>query len=245
MRAGRRLKPLTLAVLTTLVALPLAGCANTIEGPTTISPITTTPTTPPDDEPASGTPTSDDFETATSGALPAGWTVVAGNWRVTTNDTAPKGAKVLLSDQTDLGETLILSDAAGEWSDLDASVKINVLAGESGQAGGIAFRYEDEDNYYVVRYNHAELSWNLFRTIDGKRQKFDGTPESEAIEVALNKWFDLKLEANGNHIRVLSGGVEVLDYTEEDTNAPKSGKVGLWTRYDSKTLFDDFRIAAD
>lgn len=237
-----KLQPLAAAAL--LIALPLAGCADTLETPLDTP---TTGTSPPRTSaaPVQGTPTEEDFENATEGGLPAGWTVAAGEWSVVRNTTAPAESKVLMSDRTQLGETSIINDAAGEWSDVDARVKINVLAGEKGQAGGIVFRHEDEDNYYVVRYNEAELSWNLFRTIDGKRQKFQATEEAAEFEGGLNKWFDLHLEAFGDRIRAFSGGIEVIDYTEADPNAPKSGKIGLWTRYDSKTLFDDFSVAAD
>lgn len=235
-------------MLTILLAFPLAGCADNSANstPTTSAPPATPPgsTTSPT-EPVTGTSKTDDFEATALGGLPAGWRVVAGNWSVVTNDTAPAGSKVLQSDRTDLGETLILNDAAGEWSDLDASVMFNVLAGEKGQAGGIIFRYEDDKNYYVVRYNHNELSWNLFRTVDGKREKFAGTGEgAEAFHGALHQWTELRLEARGTHIQVSSGNIKVIDYTEEDSNAPTGGKVGLWTRYDSKTQFDGWSVAA-
>lgn len=242
------MKSLALVLLCVLIAPALAGCADTTTTPRTTTTPTNTASTPPTATmPATqGTPVSDDFESATIGGLPAGWSVAAGNWSVVANATAPRGGKVLLSDQTQLGETTILNDAAGSWSDLEARVMFNVQAGEKGQAGGIIFRYEDAKNYYVVRYNHNELSWNLFRTIDGNREKFPGTDESaEAFHGAFHRWTELRLEARGTHIQVFSADVKVIDYTEAAANAPASGKVGLWTRYDSKTEFDDWSIAAN
>lgn len=249
---GNRLQSRILLVSALLLAVPLAGCADN-DGTTPTPGTSTVPTTgtPAPSTPVSATPVvgsakTDDFEAATLGALPAGWTVAAGNWSVVTNASAPKGAKVLLSDQTPLGETSILYDAAGAWGDLEARVMFNVLAGEKGQAGGIVFRYVDDKNHYVVRYNHNEMSWNLFRTIDGNRQKFDPTAEAATqFHGALNQWTELRLEARGGHVQVFSGPVKVIDYTEQDASAPKSGKIGLWTRYDSKTQFDDFSVAAN
>jgi hypothetical protein len=235
-----RLTPF-LAIL--LVALALAGCTNTGTNATTTStPVTSTATTT---SPVVGTAQADDFEAATVGALPEDWDVESGNWSVVTNASAPKGSKVLYSDKTGLGETAIIFEGAGEWSDLEASVMVNVLGGTKGQAGGILFRYEDAQNYYVVRYNENEKSWNLFRTINGNREKFDPTAESDGFAGGLNKWFDVRLEARGNHIVVRSGGLTVIDYTETNADAPKTGEVGLWTRYDSMTQFDDFTVAAN
>lgn len=246
-RFGRRLKLRPLATILLLAALPLAGCADTdttpVGGTLTSTPAMTTPTASARVE---GTSVEEDFESVATGRIPAGWVVAAGNWSVVTNDAAPASPKVLLSDQTQLGETTILNDAAGSWSDLEARVMFNILAGEKGQAGGIIFRYEDSKNYYVVRYNHNELSWNLFRTIEGNREKFPGTDESaDQFQGALGQWTELRLEARGPHIQVFSGNLKVIDYTEEDANAPASGKVGLWTRYDSKTQFDDWSVRAN
>jgi hypothetical protein len=233
----------SLTAIALLAALLLAGCANDTGAPTPTTTTGATPVVTP--SPVAGTARSDDFENATVGELPAGWRVVAGEWSVVENASAPSGGKVLLSAQTQLGETLILDESAGNWSDLDARVMFNVQAGEKGQAGGIVFRHEDEKNYYVVRYNHNELSWNLFRTVDGNREKFAGTDESaDAFHGALHTWTELRLEARGDHIQVWSGAVKVIDYTEEMDGAPASGGVGLWTRYDSKTEFDAFRVAA-
>lgn len=248
-RAGSRLPSRTPFVITLLAALALAGCANDADGPsagtTPESQATTTPAVSTPATPVVGTSLAEDFENATVGGAPAGWTVVAGEWSVVENATAPAGGKVLLSDQTDLGETLILADEAGSWSDVEASVQIDVLAGEKGQAGGIVFRYEDEDNYYVVRYNHNELAWNLFRTMGGDREKFEGTPESvDAFQGALHQWFDLRVVAEGAHIQVYSGDLKVVDYNETETGAPQSGQIGLWTRWDSKTQFDAFEVKA-
>lgn len=231
-----------------MIAAPLAGCAeNGDDTPATSTPAGTTPTPTPVATPTpgvSGTAKAEDFESATVGGIPAGWTVVAGNWSVVENATGPKGSKVLLSDRTELGETTILDDAAGSWSDLEARVMFNVLAGEKGQAGGIIFRYEDAKNYYVVRYNENELSWNLFRTIDGDRQKFEPAATAATFQGGLHKWHELRLVATGPHISVFSGALLVIDYVETDADAPSSGKLGLWTRYDSKTQFDDFSVKA-
>jgi hypothetical protein len=239
------LKALTFALV--LVAASLAGCANTSTPTktTTTSSTTTTMTTTSSTPPVTGTAKSDDFESATVGGKPAGWDVEAGNWSVVTNASAPSGSKVLYSDKTDLGETSIIFEEAGEWSDFEASVNIDLLGGTKAQAGGIIFRHHDSKNYYVVRYNENEKMWNLFRTIDGAREKFSSTEASSAFAGGLNNWFDLRLEARGAHITVMTGAITVIDYTEDNAAAPKAGEVGLWTRYDSMTQFDGFTLAAN
>ena len=235
-----------LAITLLALAPVLAGCADDAATPTPSSPTATSDPTPTATTPTgtTGTAYETEFEEAAdANGLPAGWTIVSGAWRVETNESAPEGEHVLRQSATDVGEPAILATEAGVFDDLEANVRINVLAGEKGQAGGIIFRYEDGQNHYVARYNNAEGAWNLFRTIDGARKKFDGV-EGVASTPGLNEWWDLHLEVEGGHIVVRSGGAIVIDYTETDPAAPKAGQVGLWVRYDSQTQFDGFEVEA-
>jgi hypothetical protein len=187
----------------------------------------------------------DSFDTATVGAAPAGWTVVAGTWKVEANQSAPSRPNLARQSARDLNETWMVFTSAGNYTDVEASVAFNVQAGEKAQAGGILFRYKDASNYYVARYNHNEGMWNLFRTIEGKREKF-APIESTLTDFhgALDMWIPMRIEAKGTHVQVFSGAMKVLDYNETAANAPTSGLVGLWARYDSVTLFDDFEVEA-
>lgn len=240
-RRGSRLNLRILAL--TLVTLIVAGCASSPNGGTDATTTTSTTTTPPTTttQAQTQTPFSDGFDTSLVGGAPAGWTVASGTWTVELNLSAPSAPNVVRQSNKTEGEPTLLADKAGEWSDLDATVKVNILGGEQGQAGGLTFRYKDAKNYYVVRYNHAEGQWNLFRTIDGKRQKYDAV-ENNGFNGSLDQWFDVHLVAKGAHITVTSGNRTVIDYNETEAGAPTTGKVGIWVRYDSQTLFDDFSV---
>lgn len=230
-----------------------AGCANDATeadptpgtpGVTASTPAATTSTPAAASPTVTPTPTSTPAAAKTesfdaSASLPAGWTPVMGDWSVVAEASAPSAGNALKQSNASLNETMILADAFGSFSDLEASVSFRVLGGESGQAGGIMFRYVDAKNYYVARYNHLENSWNLFRTIEGKREKFQ--PVETEFSANLTDWIPMRVVAEGPHIQVFTGQKLVIDYNETAANAPASGKVGLWGRYDSVVLFDDLK----
>ena len=129
--------------------------------------------------------------------------------------------------------------------DGDLSVKVKPVTGRQDRAGGLVFRYRDPDNYYLVRANALENSIVLYKVEDGKRTPLSsrGAPTSFGVThpVPVNQWSVLKVQFRGplfsvyfNHRRLF----EVLDSTLRE-----HGKVGLWTKADGVTYFDDFRIA--
>jgi len=133
-----------------------------------------------------------------------------------------------------------------EVKDGDLSVKVKPVSGKDGRAAGLVFRYRDPENYYLVRANALENSIVLYKVEDGKRTPLaskGSPPASYGVKhpVPFNQWSVLKVQFRGplfsvyfNHRRLF----EVLDSTFR-----QSGKVGLWTKADSVTYFDDFRIA--
>ena len=113
-------------------------------------------------------------------------------------------------------------------------VKFKPVSGKEDQAGGVVWRWQDGDNYYVARANALENNVSLYYTQSGRRLtiKYDDAP------VAKNQWHVLRVEFSATRIRVALDGKTYIEV--DDTHIAKPGRVGVWTKADSVTLFDDF-----
>ena len=161
-------------------------------------------------------------------------------WAVTADATAPSKPNVVAqtsSDQTDYRFPLLISDE-GSFQDLDVSVKFKAVSGSIDRAGGLVFRLKDPNNYYIVRANALENNYRLYHVVNGRRSQFAGAN----LKVTSGEWHELRVEAVGNKITCYYDGnkkIEAADDTFKD-----AGKVGLWTKADSVTSFDDLKVTA-
>lgn len=163
-----------------------------------------------------------------------------GAWVVKPDETAPSKPNVLAqtsTDRTDYRFPMAILDE-GSFKDLDLSVKFKAVSGEVDQAAGLVFRYRDPNNYYVVRANALEDNYRLYHVVNGSRQQFAGA----RLHVAPNQWHTLRVECVGNQIQCYYDGE--LKITAGDETFKEAGKVGLWTKADSMTYFDDFTVTA-
>src|ERR671925_362123 len=113
-------------------------------------------------------------------------------------------------------------------------VRFRPEAGKQDQAGGVVWRWKNGDNYYVARANALENNVSLYYTENGRRKtiKYVDAP------VARNQWHTLRVEFQGQNVRVLLDGK--LYISERDAHIGGAGSVGVWTKADSVTVFDDF-----
>ena len=109
------------------------------------------------------------------------------------------------------------------------------VSGREDQAGGVVWRWKDGDNYYVARANALENNVSLYHTSAGRRKtiKYVDAP------VAANTWHVLRVEFAGAMIRVALDGKTYIE--SKDSNITGAGAVGVWTKADSVTAFDDFK----
>jgi hypothetical protein len=114
-------------------------------------------------------------------------------------------------------------------------VKFKAVAGSVDQAAGIVLRYRPE-NYYIARANALEDNIDVFKTVDGKREKVAEFP----TKVTGKEWHTLGFTARGTHLTVTFDGKVAGE--ADDTTFPGPGKVGLWTKADSVSAFSDMRI---
>jgi hypothetical protein len=179
----------------------------------------------------------ENFDTATRGALPQGWQAgVTGTgaprWVVQPDADAPSPPNVL--QQAGSGTYPWCVNTNVSLADGVVEVKFKPIRGKEDQAGGLVWRWKDRDNYYVARANALEDNVSLYHTSNGRRTtiKYVNAP------VAANAWHTLRVEFAGKRIRVALDGKTYIDLADEHIAGP--GAVGVWTKADSVTAFDDF-----
>jgi hypothetical protein len=177
------------------------------------------------------------FDTDPPGRLPGAWRQgVTGKgaalWAVRADESAPSRPHVLQQSATGAFPWCVLSGSSIENGFVE--VRFRPLSGNHDQAGGIVWRWKDGDNYYVARANALEGNVSLFHTTGGRRI----TLQYVDAPVAKNAWRTLRVEFAGTRIKVALDGKTYLEL--EDAHISGAGAVGLWTKADSVTAFDDF-----
>ncbi len=115
-------------------------------------------------------------------------------------------------------------------------MRLNAIAGEVDQAGGIVARYIDRNNYYLARANALEDNVRLYAVVGGNRTQLAAQP----VVVAPNTWHKLRLIVSGRRLQVYFNDVMVCEAADDAHR--DAGQVGLWTKADSVTLFDDLVV---
>ena len=180
-----------------------------------------------------------DFDKTSVGQLPDGWVWgVTGQgtpkWSVEADTTAPSQPNVL--KQSGFGrypwcvkKDVLLKDGFVE-------VKFKPISGNEDQAGGLIWRWQDGDNYYITRANALEDNVTIYHTVHGSRSAF----KNVNIKVASNQWHTLRVDFVGNQFKVTFDGKVVIEAIDDRFKG--GGAVGVWTKADSVTLFDDFNF---
>jgi hypothetical protein len=201
------------------------------------------PTEPPAPLLAAGQSVTYNFDSDNPGAIPAGFhgartgQGTEGKWGVIADPTAPSKPNVVAQmsrDRTDYRFPLLIADQ-GSFKDLEISVKFKAVEGEVARAGGLVFRLRAANNYYIVRANVLEDIYRLYHVIDGRRRQFAGAN----FKVTSGEWHELKVECVGNKIICYYDGQKKIEATDETFK--EAGKIGLWTKADSVTYFDDLK----
>jgi hypothetical protein len=122
--------------------------------------------------------------------------------------------------------------------DVDISVKLKAIAGELDQGGGLVWRAKDARNYYIARFNHKENNFRVYKVVDGKRSP----PFQNADIKHHDGWTIVRVTMKGDHIECYLDGKKYLDV--RDATFPDAGKIGVWSKSDAQSQFDDLVLAA-
>ena len=183
------------------------------------------------DTAAVDTPPTDFSVALTGGGGPVAWVIKD-------DPTAPSGSKVLAqtsADKTNNRFPLCIYEQRTA-KDVEVAVQFKAVAGRVDQAAGLVARFKDKDNYYITRANALENNVRLYKVVKGERTQFAGAN----VQVSSGDWHRLKLAVQGTHFKVFFDEKLVLEAT--DATFKDAGKVGLWTKADSVTYFDDLLI---
>lgn len=174
-----------------------------------------------------------------------------GEWRIVLDDVptalepltpqAQSSIKVPVIAQVSTDPTderfplLILDDET--YADFTLSVKVKTVAGSKEQMAGIAFRLQDEKNFYVLRISSLGNTFRFYKVFDGARDN----PIGPQVQIASNVWHEIYIQCEGNRIRTKLNGEELIP--ELTDNSFSQGKIALWTKSDSVSYFRDLRIS--
>jgi hypothetical protein len=173
------------------------------------------------------------FDDPSPGGQHPGFTPEVGEWKIAADETAPSKGQVLAQTAKSTGPTFNLALVKeSSYQDLEISVKLKAVAGQVDQGGGLVWRARDKANYYVVRYNPLEDNFRVYKVVDGKRTQL-GSTETDIPP----GWHEIRVTMKADHIECYLDGKKSLEV--KDTTFKDAGKIGLWTKADAQTHFDD------
>lgn len=180
------------------------------------------------------------FDDMKTEAAPPGWTATqtgkgSGKWSVEKDESAPSKPNVLKQSGEATFPVCLKDDT--NLKDGFVEVRFKPISGKEDQAGGVIWRAKDPNNYYIARANALENNVTIYHTINGKRTEKKRTKTT----VATNQWHTFRVDFQGNHFTVKFDGQKAIEW--DDDTFREAGKVGVWTKADSVTLFDDFTYA--
>jgi hypothetical protein len=189
------------------------------------------------------TDTAATFENDQIGTAPKGWTATltgkgSSKWTVERDETAPSKLTVLKQSGRATFPLLLKDDITIEDGFLE--VRFRAVAGSEDRAAGVVWRVRDANNYYVVRANALEDNVVLYKTANGVRSTLDIVGRKGGygvtIPVPANRWHSLRIDFKGTRFKASYNGAQLFEV--EDSTFKNAGKLGLWTKADSVTLFD-------
>ncbi|TWT45678.1 hypothetical protein RAS1_21060 [Phycisphaerae bacterium RAS1] len=187
-----------------------------------------------------------DFEDSPPGRVPTGWRITATNptapmaeWAVRAADGAGVSKLFALTRSQNYDGTYNLAIAEqAHFADLELSVRVRADAGKEDQGGGPIWRVQDENNYYISRFNPLEGNFRVYVVSGGKRRQL----ETVKLELAAGRWYELRIRMVGDEITCWLDGTPHLH--ARDSTITKPGCIGLWTKADAVTSFDDLQVRA-
>jgi hypothetical protein len=161
-----------------------------------------------------------------------GWQTVAGQWGIEEMQGA-SGGRALVQRATNNAFNVIVAPA-GPFTNVVASVRFKPISGREDASAGIVFRFSD-GHYYVIRANALEDNFNLYYYDRGRHEIVGSTVKAPS----LGQWHTLRIAADGDRLRGWLNDTSLIDRHDARYSA---GRVGLWTKADSVTAFDDLVI---
>ena len=173
------------------------------------------------------------FESDTPGKIAKGFRNEVGRWEVKKEGENHVLYQMAKSDDDTFNVTLV---EGTNFKDIDLSVRLKAVEGKLDQGGGLVWRTNDKSNYYIARYNPLEDNFRVYKVEGGKRTMF----ESTKLPGDTN-WHTLRITMVGTKITCYFDGKKSLE--ADDPTFPGPGMIGLWSKADAQSYFDDLTVA--
>jgi hypothetical protein len=174
------------------------------------------------------------FESDPPGKIAKGFSAQVGTWEVARDgDNRVLAQKASNDDDT---FNVVFVDVT-KYKDVDISVRLKAVAGELDRGGGLVWRAKDKDHYYIARYNPLEDNFRVYKVQAGKRTQFQS-----ARTPGDTKWHTLRVTMTGTKIACYLDGTKYLEV--DDATFSEAGRIGLWSKADARSYFDDLKVAA-
>jgi hypothetical protein len=185
------------------------------------------------------------FDKADRDQVPKGWKVdrtgkgEGSIWKVVEDKTGPGKTGYVLAQAAKSPNAMfnlcVLQGA--KVKDVEVKVAFKAVRGELDQGGGIVWRYQDANNYYVARMNPLEDNFRVYKVVAGKRIQLN---TREDIKVPAGEWHTLHVRMVGSKIECSLDGRNLLEATDDAIT--EAGLVGLWSKADAQSYFDEFAV---
>jgi hypothetical protein len=199
---------------------------------------TPTPTLTPA-PPAAPSATAWSFDRSGPTPLPPGFAVKSGSWEVALE--SKRGLNRVLvqtaASAKPVFNVVLIQSPVVKREAIDLTVRLRALEGKVDQGGGVIWRAKDAENYYIARYNPLEDNLRLYSVNAGRRKLLKGAP----LKLNHTAWHTLRVTMQGEQIKVFLDRRERLSV--EDSTFDDAGQIGLWTKADAVTQFDDLKLA--
>lgn len=172
------------------------------------------------------------FDGETTGQIAKGFTNDVGSWSV-----VEVGKGKVLAQTAKNGNPVFNITLIGDTNvkDVDISVEMKAIAGETDQGGGIVWRAKDSKNYYLARYNPLEDNYRLYKVVGGKRTLLQNADITHSDGVHT-----LRVTMSGDHMECYYDGKKYLE--QKDATFTNAGKIGLWSKADAQSQFDNLTL---
>ena len=185
------------------------------------------------------------FDREERNGLPENWKVaetagtgMTATWKIVADGSAPsKPQAVAVTESKNRGHTFnLLIAEVPKFRDVELEIKVKAVGGKEDQGGGPIWRAKDEDNYYICRWNPLEKNFRVYVVKDGKRKQLG----SAEVDADAGTWHEIKILHEGTKITAEFDDKKLV--LLEDNTFQDAGMVGLWTKADATTAFDDFEV---
>ncbi len=175
------------------------------------------------------------FEADEPGRIARGFTAAVGRWEVERDGDNHVMAQKASNSSKSFNVALLSGE---EFRDLDIGVRLKAVSGEIDRGGGVVWRARDPENYYIARYNPLEDNLRVYKVENGHRTQLD-----HADVPGDGRWHTLRITMTGREILGYFDGKKLL--VAEDSTYLEAGRIGLWSKADARTSFDDLTVSGE